>query len=403
MKARSIADLLLALMKLLALMTLLAGGAPAQAQPAAVRIVHVRGDVKFESGAGTQPAARDMRLNGGSLRTGVDGTVQFVWRDALLALSPGSELVLSGTTADAYKLELRSGGLRLDATGVPAGVRIELPGRSILTNGYLSLRFCDQGCALSPGLYGQIAQGEAVLEYQGGRSVLRNRSFVWTAGNARPEVMAKPAALFDVGDTQADAARARVEATDRLAAAQQAFRDGNDALARAKLEEVRLLTPGEPLVDYYLGLVALHQDDNAKALVHLQQYARQDPQGAAERDVNKTLTLLSSSQLQIEAATAVAREKEVASAAPEPNSIAVNAFVNHGDDNYRAMAKGLAAMIIADLSKVPGLKVLEREKVQLLVNEMKLGDSGLADSASAVRSGRLMRAEKIIVGEFEVK
>jgi hypothetical protein len=39
----------------------------------------------------------------------------------------------------------------------------------------------------------------------------------------------------------------------------------------------------------------------------------------------------------------------------------------------------------------------------LLVNEMKLGDSGLADSASAVRSGRLMRAEKVIVGNFEVK
>jgi hypothetical protein len=58
---------------------------------------------------------------------------------------------------------------------------------------------------------------------------------------------------------------------------------------------------------------------------------------------------------------------------------------------------------IADLSKVPGLKVLEREKVQLLVNEAKLGDSGLADTASAVRSGRLMRAEKVVVGNFEVK
>lgn len=396
MKARTFAMSLLVALWMLS-------GVLAQAQTTPARIVHVRGDVRFDSGTGTQPAVRDMRLGGGNLRTGSDGMVQLVWGSALLALSPGGELVLPGTVTAADKLELRSGGLRLDATGVPAGVRIELPGRSILTNGYLSLRFCDTGCALPPGLYGHIVQGEAVLEYQGGRSVLRNRSFAWTAGNARPEVMAKPAALFDVGDSQADATRARVEATDRLAAAQQAFRDGNDALARAKLEEVRLLTPGEPLVDYYLGLVALHQQDNALALVHLQQYARQDPQGAAERDVNKTLTLLSSSQLQIEAATAVAREKEVAGAAPEPNSIAVNAFVNHGDDNYRAMAKGLAAMIIADLSKVPGLKVLEREKVQLLVNEMKLGDSGLADSASAVRSGRLMRAEKIIVGEFEVK
>jgi hypothetical protein len=41
--------------------------------------------------------------------------------------------------------------------------------------------------------------------------------------------------------------------------------------------------------------------------------------------------------------------------------------------------------------------------VQLLVNEAKLGDSGLADTQSAVRSGRLMRAEKVVVGNFEVQ
>ncbi len=377
--------------------------AAAQAQTAAARIVLARGDVKFDGIAGSQPASRDMRLGAGSLRTGADGSVQLVWGGALLALAPGSELVLPASPAAADKLILRSGGLRLDATGLPAGLRLDLPGRSILTNGYLSLRFCDGGCALPAGLYGHIVQGEAVLEYQGGRSVMRNRSFVWAAGSARPEVMAKPALLFDTSDSQADATRARLDATERLAAAQQAFRDGDDTLARTRLDEVRQITPGEPLVDYYLGLVALHQQDNALALTHLQLYARQDPKGAVEREVNKTLTLLSSSQLQLEAATAVSREKEVASSPPEPNSIAVNAFVNRGDDNYRAMAKGLAAMIIADLSKVPGLKVLEREKVQLLVNEMKLGDSGLADAASAVRSGRLMRAEKIIVGEFEVK
>lgn len=104
-------------------------------------------------------------------------------------------------------------------------------------------------------------------------------------------------------------------------------------------------------------------------------------------------------------ASAVAKvlAKNTVAAPPGPGSIAVQAFVNQGDEAYRAMAKGLAAMIIADLSKVPGLKVLEREKVQLLVNEAKLGDSGLADKDSAVRSGRLMRAEKVVVGNFEVQ
>ena len=169
------------------------------------------------------------------------------------------------------------------------------------------------------------------------------------------------------------------------------------------VQQVRESLPAETLVPYYRGLIALRREDNAAALGHLQQYAREDPDGATARDVPKTLTLLSSNQLQQEVAAAVARERQSGAAAPEPNSIAVQAFVNHGDAQYRAMAKGLAAMVIADLSKVPGLSVLEREKVQLLMDEAKLGDSGLADRASAVRSGRLMRAEKVIVGNFEVQ
>lgn len=380
--------------------TLAAGGAWAQTPPA--RIVQAQGEVQVETPAGRRAAEREMRVDNSTVRTGAAGQAQIMMGDGtLVALSPGSELVLAAP--DTKALTLQSGGLRIDATPAPAGWRVQLPGRSILTNGFLRLQNCGEGCTLAPGLYGRIVQGDAVLEYQGGRSVLRNRSFLWTSPTARPEVLTKAPPLFDDTSSQTAAARVRTQVAEQLRVALEAFRDGKDDVARVQLEQVRETAPGEPIVDYYLGLIALRQGDNAMALQHLQQYARQDPDGAVTRDIGKTLTLLSSNQLQLEVASAVQREQQVASAPPEPNSIAVNAFVNQGDEAYRAMSKGLAAMIIADLSKVPGLKVLEREKVQLLVNEMKLGDSGLADPASAVRSGRLMRAEKVIVGNFEVK
>jgi hypothetical protein len=372
------------------------------AQPLASRIVQVQGDVQVETAAGRRTGEREMRVDGSTVRTGANGQAQIMMVDGtLVALSPASELVLSA--AETKVVTLQSGGLRIDATPAPDGWRVQLPGRSILTNGFLRLQTCEAGCTLAPGLYGRIVQGDAVLEYQGGRSVLRNRSFLWTSPSSRPEVLSKVPPLFDDTSNQTAAVRVRTEVAEQLRIALEAFRDGKDDLARVQLEQVRALAPGEPIVDYYLGLVALRQGDEARALEHLKLYAHQDPDGAASRDIGKTLTLLSSSQLQKEVANAVQREQQVASAPPEPNSIAVNAFVNQGDESYRALSKGLAAMIIADLSKVPGLKVLEREKVQLLVNEMKLGDSGLADSASAVRSGRLMRAEKVIVGNFEVK
>ena len=370
----------------------------AWAQALEGRFVQLQGDVRVDGRA----AAADRTLKGATVQTGADGRAQIRMSDgSLLAIAPGSQLKLA---ADAPAVALVFGGLRLNALANAWRVDIEDgSARSIKTNGYLKLQTCGAGCAQAPGLYGRIAQGEAVLEYQGGRSVLRARSFRWADASARPEVLAVQPALLDDADNFADAGRVRAEVAATLKTGIEAFGAGDDATATKALEAVRAVTPGETLVPYYLGLIALKKEDNEGALRLLQQYTREDPEGAASREVAKTMTLLSSAQLQQEVASAVSREKEVSASPPEPGSIAVQAFVNRGNEQYRAMAKGLAAMIIADLSKVPGLKVLEREKVQLLVNEMKLGDSGLADTASAVRSGRLMRAEKVVVGNFEVQ
>jgi TolB-like protein len=370
--------------------------AGAQAATPAAQLLQVQGEVRINGSAAAGPAVPRLQ----SVQTGADGRVQMRTGDgAVIALPPSSQVEFG---ADGASLALRQGGLRL-STGSTAWL-VDVPGRSIRTNGYLKLHDCAAGCTLPPGLYGRIAQGEAVLEYQGGRSVLKGRAFRWTDAASRPEVLARAPALLDDAGNLEQAVRARQDVAAQLKAGIEAFGAGDDGSAVRTLNMVRELAPGEPLVPYYLGLVALRREDNAQALAQLQQYAREDPEGAATREVPKLLTLLSSVQLQQEVAVAVQREREVSSSPPEPGSIAVQAFVNRGgDESYRALAKGLAAMIIADLSKVPGLKVLEREKVQLLVNEAKLGDSGLADTASAVRSGRLMRAEKVVVGNFEVQ
>ena len=63
----------------------------------------------------------------------------------------------------------------------------------------------------------------------------------------------------------------------------------------------------------------------------------------------------------------------------------------------------MAALLIADIAKVPGLKVLERVKIQTLLNEIKLAGSNLSSKESAVRSGRLLRAEKIVIGDYDIR
>jgi hypothetical protein len=370
---------------------LLAGPAWSQAT-----LIQAQGAVTIDG----RPVAAGAELAQGRVQTGPGASAQLRFVDGTLLLL-GAQTDLALPAAGYKRIALGAGGLRL-ATVQPDWL-VELRDRQLRITGFVKLQWCEEGCADTRGLYGSVTQGEAVLEYLGGRSVLRNRHFRWDANDRRPEVLARPPRLAVDEPPREPAQLARLEAASVLKSGIEAFGAGDDAAARAALQRVRAAAPGEPLVPYYLGLIALRQGDSALALQQLQQYALEDPDGAAAREVPKTLTLLTSAQLQQEVQAAVAREREVAASPPEPGTIAVQAFVNRGDDNFRAMAKGLAAMIIADLSKVPGIKVLEREKVQLLVDEMKLGDAGLANPEGAVRSGRLMRAEKIVVGNFEVQ
>src|SRR5207237_5185328 len=65
---------------------------------------------------------------------------------------------------------------------------------------------------------------------------------------------------------------------------------------------------------------------------------------------------------------------------------------------YAPRGKALAAMLIDNLSGLPGLKVLEREQVQALEDEARLSGTGLVTKGTAVRAGKLLRAGRVTAG-----
>lgn len=64
------------------------------------------------------------------------------------------------------------------------------------------------------------------------------------------------------------------------------------------------------------------------------------------------------------------------------------------------LQKGLAVMLITDLSKIETIQVVERARVQALLDELNLGISGLADNATAPRVGRLVGAAYLVGGQL---
>src|SRR3954471_22755822 len=66
--------------------------------------------------------------------------------------------------------------------------------------------------------------------------------------------------------------------------------------------------------------------------------------------------------------------------------IAVVEFTNASTDkDLEALGKGLQSMVATDLAQVPGLRLVERERLKEVEAELKLGRSGQIDKSTAAR------------------
>lgn len=96
------------------------------------------------------------------------------------------------------------------------------------------------------------------------------------------------------------------------------------------------------------------------------------------------------------------QEEKTLKAAPAQNTVAVLYFKNQtGQPRLDPLQKGLALMLITDLSSVEQIQVVERVRLQALVEEMGLGTSGLVEEGSAPRVGRLLGARWLLGGDLQ--
>src|SRR2546423_6806541 len=70
------------------------------------------------------------------------------------------------------------------------------------------------------------------------------------------------------------------------------------------------------------------------------------------------------------------------------------------DSTRRPLERALAAVVVTDLSRVRRLRLVERERLQVLLDEIHLAASGRVDPTSGARSGRLIGAGQGVQGQF---
>jgi TolB-like protein len=91
-----------------------------------------------------------------------------------------------------------------------------------------------------------------------------------------------------------------------------------------------------------------------------------------------------------------------ASPALAEKRIAVSYFDNNSNDKeWDPIRKGLADMLITDLSELKSITVVEREKLNLVLDELKLQKTKLIDPNTAVKLGKGLGAQAMLTGSYQ--
>lgn len=119
-------------------------------------------------------------------------------------------------------------------------------------------------------------------------------------------------------------------------------------------------------------------------------------------DLEGRLALLTQKELRASAREAIAQEARLSREPVTGNAVAVLPFRYVGsNEELKPVGRGLTQLMITDLSKLSQLRLLEREQVQALVDEMSLAEAGKVDPATGARSGRLLRASRVMQGSIQ--
>jgi tetratricopeptide (TPR) repeat protein len=178
------------------------------------------------------------------------------------------------------------------------------------------------------------------------------------------------------------------------------YQEGKRSQAKKTLQQAKAVFPSNYAVPYYLGLIYLEEGRRSDAIAEWQQYALMDPKSEDSYKIRKYLTLLNREEAVEYAKQVVANEAAILRVPVSNNTVIVNTFKNLGSDKFDPLGKGMAALLIYDLSQVPDLQVVDRVKILALLQEMNLGTSGLVDQRAVPILGKLMRARYVTTGNL---
>ncbi|MEZ4700962.1 MAG: CsgG/HfaB family protein [Rhodothermales bacterium] len=173
--------------------------------------------------------------------------------------------------------------------------------------------------------------------------------------------------------------------------------------ANAYLEQAYARNATDPKTLFHLGMAneTLARRDTAIRLY--EKYATVSRESPYRRLMQGRYAWLSRRMLRDDMARLVSEESAIADSAASPRIVAVFPLVYQGTEaRFQPLARGLAEMMSVDLARVNALRVVERIRLQALLDELQLSQSQYTDASTAPRVGRLLGAGRLVSGAYNV-
>jgi len=181
------------------------------------------------------------------------------------------------------------------------------------------------------------------------------------------------------------------------------LRTHNDARAFEQLQRAYALDSTDPATMYYLGMASEMVGKRDTAIRLYGHYIDVPSSSDFRSKMQGRQAVLEKDQVHAEVRALLANEATMTGNEPSAKVVAVFPLTYHGgDEQYQTIGRGLGEMLTVDLANVSQLKVVERIRVQTLLDELKLAESQFVDSSTAPRVGRLIGAGRVVGGSYSV-
>lgn len=181
------------------------------------------------------------------------------------------------------------------------------------------------------------------------------------------------------------------------------LRTSRYAEAHDYLKKAYAQSSSDPKTLFYLGLASEKVGKRRAALRLYEQYGEVPRTSAYRRRMEGRYRWITRQMAQEKMQQRLAREDTLGDGDVSPGIVAVFPLAYRGErEQYAPLGRGLSEMMTVDLTNVKQLRVVERLRLQALLDELKLAQTEYVDPETAPRMGRLLGAARLVGGSYNV-